>query len=370
MKRGNQWAKKTASLLTAVFFAGTVLFGCSGNASPSAADGDAVGEEVHTKSAETENLGTEEAQTEKEEPVEVRVAALKGPTAMGMVSFMDDVDQNRIADASYTFEIVASPDEMTPKIARGEVDIAAVPGNLASILYNNMDKAVSALTINTLGVLYIVENGDTIHTAADLRGKTIYASGKGSTPEYALTYVLEQNGLTPGNDVTVEWKSEHAECVAAITADPSGVALLPQPFVTTAQTKNASLRIALDLTEEWERVQDSGEKSSMITGVTIVRTEFAKEHPDAVEDFLTHYQESVTYVNAYTKEAAALVGGYDIVPEEVAETALPACNIVYIDGEEMKERLSGYLSVLYAQNPESIGGAMPDDGFYYTKQEK
>lgn len=370
MKRWNQWAKKTASLLTAVFFAGTVLFGCASNTEPSAASGAAVGEEMHTKPTESGNRETEkETQTMAEEPVNIRVAALKGPTAMGMVSFMEDADQNRIADEPYTFEIVASPDEMTPKIAKGEVDIAAVPGNLASILYNNMDKAISVLTINTLGVLYLLENGDTIHTAADLRGKTVYASGKGSTPEYALTYVLEQNGLTPGNDVTIEWKSEHTECVAAITADPSGVAMLPQPFVTTAQAKNDSLRVALDLTEEWEAVQDNGEESSMITGVTIIRTEFAKEHPDAVEDFLLHYQESVAYVNEHTKEAAALVGSYDIVPEEVAEKALPACNIVYIDGEEMKEKLSGYLSVLYEQNPESIGGALPDDGFYYTKQE-
>lgn len=301
--------------------------------------------------------------------VEVRVAALKGPTAMGMVKFMNDVDQQLITDEAYSFRIVASPDEVTPQIAQGNLDIAAVPANLAAILCNNTDGAVQVLTVNTLGVLYIVENGDTVQAAADLKGKTIYASGKGSTPEYALNYVLEQNGLVPGTDVTIEWKSEHSECVAAIAADTTGIAMLPQPFVTTAQSKNPSLRVALDLTEEWETVQAGG-AGAMITGATIVRTEFAKEHPQAVENFLKHYQESVEYVNGNTEDAAKLVGAYEIVTEDVAKTALPECNIVYLAGDEMKEKLSGYLSVLYEQNPESIGGALPGDDFYYNEETK
>lgn len=301
--------------------------------------------------------------------MDVRIAALKGPTAMGMVKFMDDVDQQVVTDENYTFSIVASPDEVTPQIVQGSLDIAAVPANLASILYNNTDGAVQVLTVNTLGVLYIVENGDTVHSVSDLAGKTIYASGKGSTPEYALNYVLEQNGLVPGTDVTIEWKSEHSECVAAITADATGIAMLPQPFVTTAQAQNESLRVALDLTEEWEKVQgDDAGAGTMITGATIARTEFVQEHPEAVENFLKHYQESVEYVNANTEEAAKLVGAYDIVTGEVAKTALPECNIVYLAGDEMKEKLSGYLSVLNEQNPESIGGTLPGDDFYYTQE--
>ena len=305
--------------------------------------------------------------TKETEPVEVNVTALKGPTAMGMVSLMDDVDNGKVDSENYKFTIAASIDEVTPAISQGETDIAAVPANVASVLYNKLEGGVQVLAVNTLGVLYIVENGDTVQSAADLKGKTIYASGKGATPEYALNYILQQNGLDPAADVTIEWKSEHSECVAALAQDPSGIAMLPQPFVTTAQMKNPDFRVALDLTEEWDKVQeDAQEPGALLTGVVVVRTEFAKENPEAVSDFLERYKASVDFVNENVDEAAQLVGQYDIVTAEVAQTAIPECNIVCITGDEMQEKLSGYLSVLNDQNPEAVGGKLPDDDFYYT----
>ena len=299
----------------------------------------------------------------------VNVLALKGPTAMGMVSLMDQADQGEITEETYDFQIVASPDEVSPAIAQGTADIAAVPANLASVLYQKTNGGVQVLTINTLGVLYLVENGDQVQSVSDLKGKTIYASGKGATPEYALNYILKENGLTPGEDVQIEWKSEHTECVAALAEHEDAAALLPQPFVTTAQSKNDSLRVALDLTEEWDKIQkDNGGNSSLVTGVTVVRTEFAREHPEIVEDFMERYQESVSYVNEHIEEAAKLIGDYDIVPEEIAKKALPECNIVYIDGAEMKEKLSGYLEVLEQENPQAVDGALPADEFYYDAE--
>ena len=299
------------------------------------------------------------------EPVAVRTAALKGPTAMGLVRFMSEVDAGNLADNDYSFDIYASADEVTPLIAKSEVDVAAVPANLASVLYNKTEGGVRVIAINTLGVLYIVEQGDSVQSVADLAGKTIYASGKGSTPEYGLAYVLEKNGLAIGEDVQVEWASEHSEALAQLMADPDGVAMLPQPFVTTAQAKNDQIRVALDLTEEWDAVQSGDEQSSMITGVAVVRSEFADENPDAVEAFLAHYAESVDFVNDNVAEAAQLVGSYDIVSAEVAEKALPECNIVCVAGADMKERLSGYLAVLADQNAEAVGGSLPGDDFYF-----
>ncbi len=300
------------------------------------------------------------------DPVAVRTSALKGPTAMGLVKFMSDAEAGELTDNDYEFQIVASPDEVTPLIAKDEVDIAAVPANLASVLYNKTEAGVRVIAINTLGVLYICELGDSIQSVADLKGKTIYASGKGSTPEYGLQYVLEKNGLTVGTDVTIEWKSEHAECVQALaTAEGEAVAMLPQPFVTTAQAQNDQIRVALDLTEEWDKVQTGDEKSSMITGVAIVRAAFADENPAAVDAFLAHYAESVDFVNDDVEAAAQLVGDYDIVPAAVAEKAIPECNIVCITGADMAEQLSGYLAVLADQNPEAVGGALPGDDFYY-----
>lgn len=312
------------------------------------------------------NNEPEEQQVSSQQPVDVRAAALKGPTAMGLVKFMDEVDAGTASDNDYAFQIAASPDELTPQIAQGTIDIACVPANLASVLYNNTDEAVRVLAINTLGVLYLCDSNGSIQSVADLAGKTIYASGKGSTPEYTLNYILEGSGLTPGRDVTIEWKSEHAECVAAMTQDPQAIALLPQPFVTTVQMKDDSIRAALDLTEEWNALQTDADASSLITGVVIARADFVDEHPEAVEAFMKHYRESVAFVNDDIEAAAELIGAYDIVPAAVAQKAIPACNIVCMEGDEMKNALSGYLEVLFEQNPKSVGGTLPGDDFYYA----
>lgn len=296
------------------------------------------------------------------ESVIVHVTALKGPTAMGMVDFMDKSEKGEIKDNDYQFEIVAAVDEVTPKLVQGKTDIAAVPANLASVLYNNTNAEVQVLAINTLGVIYIVESGDVISEVSDLKGRTIYASGKGATPEYALNYILAQNGIDPEKDVTIEWKSEHAECLSALMADENAIAMLPQPFVTTAQTKSEKIRVALDLTEEWDKL---GADSALLTGVVVARKEFVEQNPAAVQAFLEHYEASVNYVNQNIKDAATLIEKYDIVPAPVAVKAVPSCNIVFITGEEMKQKLSGYLKVLSEQNPKAIGGALPADDFYY-----
>ena len=333
--------------------------------------------------------GTEQETTEETpvvESVTVRVAALKGPTAMGMVKLMsdsedfeedvedfvdarEDFERVTIQSNLYDFTLAASADEVTPGLMQGELDIACVPANLASVLYNRTDGGIVTLAVNTLGVLYIVENGNSVQSMADLAGRTIAASGKGSTPEYALRYLLSENGIDPDTGVTIDWKSEHSECVAALASGAATIAMLPQPFVTVAQTQLPDLRVALDLTEEWDAL-DNG--SALLTGVVVARADFVAEHPAAVEQFLTSYAESVEWVNANTAEAAELIGGYDIVDAAVAEKALPYCNIVCITGSEMKDMLSGYLQVLFDAAPASVGqdtetgeGGLPGDDFYY-----
>ena len=347
--------KKLLSLLCVLSLSAALLAGCS-------TAGDAGTSETPGSSSTPSDV------TEMADPIDVNVMALKGPTAMGMVEFMNEADSGTITDNNYHFNITAATDEVSAALAQGTTDIAAVPANLASVLYNNTEGGVQVLAINTLGVLYIVESGDTVHSVEDLRGKTIYASGKGNTPEAALNYVLTQNGIDPSADVTIEWKSEQAECLSALMAEENAIAMLPQPFVTTAQAKSESLRVALDLTEEWDALQaDSDTPSTLVTGVVVARTEFAEDHPEVISNFLDYYQQSVEYVNANVEEAAQLVGQYEIVTAEVAQKALPECNIVFIEGAEMKEKLSGYLSVLFEQNPQSVGGALPNDAFYFGR---
>lgn len=287
----------------------------------------------------------------------IAVGALKGPTAMGMAQLLDD--------DSYDFTIAASPDEIVPQIVQGNVDIAAVPSNLAAVLYQKTQKNVSVLAVNTLGVLYLVENGESIQSVEDLKGKTIYASGKGATPEYALEYVLSTNGIDPEKDVTIEYKSEHAEVVAALANDQTAAGLLPQPFVTTALMKNDSLRVALDLNQLWQ--DGVSDDSQLVTGVVVVRNDYLKEHEADVDAFMDAYQASVEFVNSDPDQAAKIIGAHDIIAEEVAKKAIPDCSIVFVEGEEMQTMLSGYLSTLEQQNPEMVGGQLPDDDFYYAR---
>ena len=314
------------------------------------------------KANETPEETPEPPAQETEAPVTARIAALKGPTAMGLVKLMSDAPYSS-SGPLYDFTLAGSADEVTPALIKGELDMACVPANLAAVLYNKTGGDIEVLAVNTLGVLYIVETGESVQSIADLKGQTIVAAGKGSTPEYALRYLLSENGVDPDNDVTIDWKSEHSECVAALASGQASIALLPQPFVTVAQSKIEGLRMALDLTAEWDAL-DNG--STLITGVIVARRGFVEEHPAAVSTFLSYYAASVDWVNANTADAAALIGEYGIVDAAVAEKALPYCNIVCLTGAELLEALPGYLYVLWEADPAAVGGEMPDNSFYFA----
>lgn len=326
------------------------------------ADTPAAQTDESTAPAQNGETSAPEEETSKTDiPESVKIAALKGPTAMGLTYLMDNAEETGIP---YDFTIAAAVDEISPMLIQGTTDLACVPANLASVIYNKTEGAIEVLAVNTLGVLYIAENGDEVGSLADLKGKTIYSSGQGATPEFALNYLLSSNGIDPKADVTIEWKSEHSECLANLVANPGSVAMLPQPFLTTALAKSEDIHVAVDLNEEWEKLENG---SALLTGVIVSRKEFAETYPDVIDSFLASYGESVTYVNENISEAAQLIEKYDIVPAAVAEKALPKCNIVCITGTEMKEKLSGYLGVLFDQLPSSVGGALPPDDFYYVK---
>lgn len=296
------------------------------------------------------------------ERVTIRLGGLKGPTSMGMVKLLDDAE-NGGGQNDYTFTMAASANELTPQLVQGELDVLAVPANVAAILYNQTEGGVVTLAAGTLGVLYIVEKGgETVTDITSLNGKTIYATGKGATPEYALTYLLAQHGLTLGEDVQVEWKSEPTEIVAQMAQEDNAVAMLPQPFVTVAMGQVEGLRVALDLNATWDAL-DNG--SRLITSVLVARKEFADAHPAALAAFLEDYSTSTDYANSDPAGAAVLVEKYGIVKAAVAEKALPQCNLVCITGVDMKVAVSGYLQTLYDLKPEAVGGTMPADAFYW-----
>ena len=293
-----------------------------------------------------------------------RIAALKGPTAMGLVKLMSDAPSSANGPL-YDFTLAGSADEVTPALIKGELDMACVPANLAAVLYNKTEGAVQVLAVNTLGVLYVVEKGDTVHSFADLKGRTILSTGKGTTPEYVLRYLLTANGLDPDKDVDIQYYSEATEVTAQMASTQDAIAVLPQPYVTAAGLKDDTLRVALDLTAEWDKVADT----QLITGVTVVRKAYAEEHPDVVAAFLADYAQSVNAANTDLDGTAALCEEQGVVAKAaIAKKALPNCNIVCLTGEELKADVSGYLQVLYDADPAAVGGTLPGEDFYWTAQ--
>ena len=288
----------------------------------------------------------------------LRVAGLKDPTTMGLVNLMAGEDA-----ADYDFEMYGKADEIVPQLVKGELDAAAVPANLAATLYQKTNGAIEVACINTLGVLYVVENGETVNSVEDLKGKTIVTTGKGTTPEYVLRYILTENGVDPDNDVTLDFYSEATEALAQLQAGTSTIAMLPQPFVTSALAQVEGLRVALDMNEEWEKVAGS----KLVTGVLVARKDAVEADPARFAAFMDGYKASVEAANTDLENTAALCEQYGIVAKAaLAQKALPNCNIVFETGDEMKTDLETYFNVLYAADPTSVGGQLPADDFYYA----
>ncbi|OON88427.1 hypothetical protein BXO88_01140 [Oribacterium sp. C9] len=373
--------------ILAVCAAGMMLTGCGSsttetttaaattaaetNAAPeTAAETEAVMSAAEeTTAAESAAEPTEAAKSESPAETEafgdtgegaMKIGSLKGPTTMGLVNLMDEVEKGD--KSGYLFEMQTQPDVILGKLVSGDLDVALIPANLAAIAYNKTNQGVSVVDINTLGVLYCVTADENIKSVKDLSGKTVLSTGQGATPEYALNYLLEKNEVT---DCDVQFKSEATEIAAALGNDPTQIAILPQPFVTVAMAQNQDLKLAFSLTDEWDAVS---EDSKLLTGVTVVRNDYLEANEDAVKTFLEDHKASTEKAVSDTKSTAELVAKYGIIAKApVAEKALPQCNIVAVTGDEMKKDLSGYLKVLFDQNPKSVGGKLPEDGFYYVK---
>lgn len=337
------WIKRAGCLLCGLLMAGAALTGCS--------------KEDKTPSDESSSAGA------ADEAIDIRMAVIKGPTGVGAVNLWANQDDGD-ARNRYTFETVTAPDAAVSKIASGEVDIAALPTNAAAALYAKTNGKVQVLAVNTLGVLYMLENGESIQSVADLKGKTIYSTGQGANPEYVLNYILEQNGLTPGKDVTVKFVSENEELATLLVKGTATIAMVPEPMVTTVRSKKSELRVALNMTDEWDKI--AGGSSTLMMGCIVGNKDFVAAHPDGIRTFLQEYEASIERANALRPETAKLCKKYAIIEDEtVAENAIVGCNLVYIEGDKMKTQLAGYYDVLLKADPKSIGGKLPDDAFYY-----
>lgn len=292
-------------------------------------------------------------------PVTVRVAALSGSTGLGMAKLMADAEAKTTKN-TYTFEVYDAPEVLLPEITAKKYDIAALPTNVAAKLYNKTNGELQILAVNTLGVLYVLEIGTSeIKSVADLSGKTIYTTGQGSTPEYALKYILEKNGVT---DAEIVFEATADEVVSHASEGAGTVLMLPEPKVTAVKGQLQNVTVALDITEEWNKVCDT----PMVQGCVVVTKAFAQANPAAVSAFLEEYEASIQYVKTNVAEASQLVARYGIIPKApLAEKAIPNSNLTFLSGKNMKDTLVPFYQVLFQANPASVGAKLPGDDFYY-----
>lgn len=289
-----------------------------------------------------------------------RVAALRGPTTMGLVCMMQD---NTGEGAPYQFDLYTSGDEIVPLIAQNEVDIALIPTNLAATLYQRTEGGVQVLDVNAGNVLYVVSHDETLTDLSDLAGRTVYMTGKGTSPDWTLQYLLEQSGIG-ADGLTIEFKTEATEVVSSLMQESEAVGVLPQPFATVAMMQDQEMILNFPLENAWKQYSPDG--SGIATGVTVVRTAFAQEHPEAVAQFILDHQQSVEQAQADPAQAAQLIEEYGIVNAGVAQQVIKNFNpMVAVSGEQMKSWVVGYLEMLYEIAPDAVGGQLPDEGFYY-----
>ncbi len=317
---------------------------------------------------EPKQTETAATQTTEEAPdnTVIRLKALTGPTGMGLATLIHNNKEGSGNKRSYEIDLVSTPDQITGPVIGNLCDVAAVPINLAATLYQKTGGEIQIICANTLGVLYMVENGETVKSIADLKGKTVFAPNPGSTPEYVLRYVLKENGIDPDNDVKLEFLTGGDEVAAKLATTPNAIGMLPEPKKSAFLTQNKNFRVCLDMTEEWNKV--AGEGNTLVQGVFIARKAFIQEHPQAIKGFLDDYNASQKSVNNSLTAGATHVVDAGILPNVVlAKTAIPGCNITFMEGKEMKSAVSKCLQVLFDANPKSVGGKLPTDDIYYAR---
>ena len=319
--------------------------------------------------AEASAPAADDAAEEALEGADVNLAVLAGPTGIGAAGLMEANDAGETGN-TYTFTVASAPDEVVAGISNGSLDMAAVPTNVAATLYNKTEGGVQLVALNTYGVLYILENGDTVSSIADLKGKTVYATGQGANPEYVLEYLITANDMTyslDGSEADVQLQfMTSEELTAGMISGDYDLCMLPVPAVTSVMLQNQDVRAALDLTAEWDALGTDGK---LTQGCIVVRSDFAEEHPDAVKLFLQEYAASIDSVKADPAHAGELCEQYQIVPKAaIATKAIPDCNLTFVAGADMRAEIEPFLQVLFDADAKSVGGKMPGDDFYYVAQ--
>lgn len=307
-----------------------------------------------TKQDETKT--TEPSTVSDEREVKTKVAVLNGPTGLGLSKFKND------RSYAYTVDYHSDPQEIVPLVIKGEVDIAAVPLNLAANIYKKTNGAVQMIAISTLGVLHVLSADESIKNVADLKGKTVYATGQGSTPEYIINYILEKNGIDPEKDIDLQYKSAHNELATLAVEGKAEICILPEYFATKVALKSEKMKKVIDLTDEWNKVSEA----QLAMGCYIARKEYIEANPEIIAEFIDFAEISTNYVNEIMLSTSFLLSEKLFETKEEAEQAVKGSNMVMITGEEMKQIAASNFEVLYNAAPAAVGGELPNDALYYV----
>lgn len=322
-------------------------------------------EQTTVKEESTTGSSTEkesESEVSLNTELEIKIAVLNGTTGFGIAKLINDKNAGNAA-LNYNISVETDASNVTAALINGSIDIAALPTNAAANVYNKTEGKIQIMAVNTLGVLYVVTSDKVnIESFADLEGKTVYCPAQ--NPEFVFKYLCKKNNLTPGENITIDTAyAQPADLRAAVASGAVDIAVLPEPMVTIAQSANNQLKVALDLTQEWNKV---GDGSTLAQGCIVVRTEFAQNHPMEVAKFLEEYKASVEFTNEKPSDVSEMIvaaGIFSAAP--VAAKAIPKCNICYVEKTEMATYLNGFFSALFEIAPASIGGKIPDNGIYY-----
>ena len=356
--------KRTLSLLLTAALALSLLAGCG----PKTPAGTSSSAAPGSSSSQPDGSDQDSSQStpEVDAPV-IKFMALSGPTGVGASWLMEYYSaENAFTDMPFILDstIVTDNTEVQAALNNKTVDVAAIATNAAAVLSAKNPDSIQVLAVNTLGVLYILEKGDTVHSMADLKGKTLYcpSNTKGANPEHILNHLLTGNGVDP-SDVNIEWLTPQ-EITVKMTSSDAGICMLPVPAATALLVKDSGVREAVSLSDAWQDL----EGSPLPMGCVVARTEYIEENPLGVEAFLAAYEKSINYISdpANSADASALVAQYEFAPnDQVAAKAIPQCSLTFVTGQEMKTTLEDYYTILFQTAPASIGGGLPYDSFYY-----
>lgn len=304
---------------------------------------------------------TKQTSKSKDTAVKTNVSMVKGFSSISMVNLMEKNEKGKAAN-NYQFSVATAPDEVMSKLVTQEIDIAAVPTNMAASLYQKTKGNVVMLAVNTLGVVKVVTTDPSIKRLEDLKGKSVVGAGQGAIPEYTFNDILAKKGLKPQQDIQISYKPGHEEVASLISSNQVQIATLPEPTLSQVMATNKKVRVIADLNTEWEALHPN---TIMAQGCVVVTKKFLEKHPQAVTRFMKEYQASAQKVHSDLQGTSTLCDKFNIIPEKVAKTAIPKSHQVFVTGKEAEKKLTPFFKVLYEANPKSVGGAVPDSAFYY-----